>query len=298
MNETKIGLIYLYRSPSNKLYIGQTTNEKNRKSQHKKSSATLETKLARAFRKYGYDNFEYEVLIKFNPTSDLVKLKRVLDKLEMRYIALYNSVEKGYNITKGGEGVLGFKHSEETKAYISKCSKEHMTPEAREHLSKILTGREGIHHVCSEEIKETLKQKAKERGISKQIYQYDLEYNLIKIHDSISDCCDSLENPASLKTRYKRIVEVCNKEHNSYSNYIFSFNPLEKPIEENYDWIKDMLEDREYPLAEIREIFIPELESRNLKVRKVEFINDYFPKYVKTRKWVNGKRDYYYKFKI
>jgi group I intron endonuclease len=280
-----VGVIYKYTSPSNKVYIGQTVRERKRRYDHRTKTSKTNTYFGRALSKYGYENFKYEILIMFTPTTDLIKLKRVLNKLERRYIKLYKSDSPnfGYNLTKGGEGVLGFKHSEETKAYISKCSKEQMTPEKRAHLSECLKNKSRLNPF-TEEAKETLKQRAKERGVSKQVYQYDLKYNLIKIHPSIADCCNSLENSASFKTKNNRIVEVCNKKYSSYNNYIFSFNPLEKPAEENYDWIKDMLEDREYSLTEIREIFIPELESRNLKIKKVEFINDYFPKYVKTRK--------------
>ena len=291
----KVGDIYIYTSPSGKHYVGQTINESHRKYQHKTRTIKEKTKFGRALNKYGFDSFEYRVLIKFTPTLDLIKLKRVLDKLEKRYITLYKSdkSEFGYNLTKGGEGVLGFKHTEETKKYIGKCAKAAMTPERKLQISEQLKERS-----VPEERKELLRQKAKEKGITKQVYQYDLDYNLIRIHDSISDCCKSLNFSATEKTKYKRITEVCSGKYSSYNNFIFSFTILEKPIPINYDWLKELLEDREYSLSEIREVFIPILESKNLKIRQLEFINDYFPKYTKTRKWVNGIRDIYYKFEL
>ena len=44
-----------------------------------------------------------------------------MDYLEKYLIAYFNTTnpEFGYNVTKGGEGVSGFKHSEESKAKMA-----------------------------------------------------------------------------------------------------------------------------------------------------------------------------------
>ena len=112
----KIGLIYMYTSPSGKIYIGQTINEKSRKNGHKKSidNPKCKTRFKIALKKYGYNNFEYKILIQFKPTLKIEKLKRVLNKLEKRYIEILksNHPEIGYNLTTGGDSFL---HSEESK---------------------------------------------------------------------------------------------------------------------------------------------------------------------------------------
>jgi len=124
MENLKEGLIYMYISPSGKKYIGQTTNEENRKNQHKYKTSLTNTKFGIALRKYSYINFTYKVLIKFNATLNLIKLKRVLDKLEFRYIKLYDTFNNGYNQTNGGEGVLGYTHSKEVLEKMNPQSKE------------------------------------------------------------------------------------------------------------------------------------------------------------------------------
>ena len=83
------------------------------KSQHK--NLKTDTAFSRAIQKYGFSNFKYEVLIKFKPTSNRIKLKKVLDKLEQRYIDLHKSNDPkfGYDLNKGGEGNIGYKHTPE-----------------------------------------------------------------------------------------------------------------------------------------------------------------------------------------
>ena len=64
-----MGIIYCYTNlVNNKKYIGQTINPKERFNQHKSSAFNekdneYNSPLHRAFRKYGYENFKYEILI-------------------------------------------------------------------------------------------------------------------------------------------------------------------------------------------------------------------------------------------
>lgn len=76
------GIIYMYKSPSGKYYIGQTTRPK--------------------FRKYGMDSFEYSILCRIT-CSNTETLSEILDNLEQYYIVKYNSkVPTGYNASDGG----------------------------------------------------------------------------------------------------------------------------------------------------------------------------------------------------
>jgi hypothetical protein len=40
-------------------------------------------------------------------------LKKVLDAMEIAFISFYDSVNLGYNLSLGGGGSLGYKHTEE-----------------------------------------------------------------------------------------------------------------------------------------------------------------------------------------
>lgn len=100
------GIIYKYTSPSGKAYIGQTTNERRRKRQHKYNSSHINSKyyylpFYEAIRKYGFDSFSYEVLYTII-LDDAKELHEKLDNMEIYYIEKYNSYYNGYNCTIGG----------------------------------------------------------------------------------------------------------------------------------------------------------------------------------------------------
>jgi hypothetical protein len=102
------GIIYKYTSPSNKCYIGQTIQGDSRKSQHKYNAFKQDytgynLPFYYAIRKYGFDSFEYEILITINEEED--EFYSRLNELEIYYIGLYNSYTNGYNASIGGQGL-------------------------------------------------------------------------------------------------------------------------------------------------------------------------------------------------
>lgn len=92
-----MGIIYSYKNKINgKRYIGQTINPQQRKKAHILDSTHIDTKFYRAVRKYGWHNFDYEVLAENDNREEL-------DRLEADYIQSFNSIKDGYNIRSGGE---------------------------------------------------------------------------------------------------------------------------------------------------------------------------------------------------
>lgn len=110
---------YIYKITcllTGKLYIGQTlrTIEKRWKRHIRDSKKGSDHKFHRAIRKYGEENFLVEELLAVSaPTKK--ELKSQLDSLEIEYISRFNTREKGYNSTDGGEGVVGRVCSEESR---------------------------------------------------------------------------------------------------------------------------------------------------------------------------------------
>tara|TARA_B100001093_G_scaffold520364_1_gene615080 strand:- start:4660 stop:5253 length:594 start_codon:yes stop_codon:yes gene_type:complete len=85
-------------------------------SQHKRSIKKAKTYLSRSIQKHGWDNFKKEILIDDVPEEDL-------SNLEKCYIEVENTMRPhGYNLTKGGEGCSGLKHTDET---LKKMSQSH-----------------------------------------------------------------------------------------------------------------------------------------------------------------------------
>ena len=93
-----IGIYKIENLLNGKVYIGQSINIEHRIYRHKKNylnqnRVEFNKPLYRAFRKYGIDNFSFEVLQICN--------KETLNKLELYYISIYNSNDNkyGYNIS-------------------------------------------------------------------------------------------------------------------------------------------------------------------------------------------------------
>lgn len=105
------GIVYKYTAPNNKVYIGITTRPEERYKEHR--SKRTDTLFQRAIDKYGFENLKYDILEEYELPA--IELWEKLTNREKFYIKQYDSSnkEKGYNLTNGGVGVLGYKFSEE-----------------------------------------------------------------------------------------------------------------------------------------------------------------------------------------
>lgn len=135
-------IIYKLIFPNNKIYIGQTKRNFNRRMNEYLSDACNESEknknynkfISNAIRKYGWGNVKKEIL--FTTSEEFV------DELETMLIAEYNSADKrfGYNIESGGH--KNKHHSEETKKKISKSKKGNkLSEKTKEKISKALKGK-------------------------------------------------------------------------------------------------------------------------------------------------------------
>lgn len=103
---------------NNKSYIGCTINTiKKRFEEHvyRCFNTDINTKLYNSIKKYGIENFTIELL----ETCDV----NLIYSKEREYISKFNTYENGLNSTFGGEGCLGYVHSNEIRKKISKALK-------------------------------------------------------------------------------------------------------------------------------------------------------------------------------
>lgn len=91
------GIIYKYTSPSNKIYVGKTINESERKHAFLTKERYAGIKIDNARAKYGPKNFKYDV-IERHEYSSVEEATESLNILEAYYIGLYNSLVKGYKM--------------------------------------------------------------------------------------------------------------------------------------------------------------------------------------------------------
>jgi len=99
---------------NNKVYIGQTTQgllQRQREHVSRFNRGERDHKLYQAFRKYGLESFTFEVVC-------FALCETYLNALEISFITEYNSYNKGYNMTVGGDTV-----SKETRQKLSNIFK-------------------------------------------------------------------------------------------------------------------------------------------------------------------------------
>lgn len=86
-----------------KRYVGQTLHEKHRLNVHKRLGHAKDKRYTLAvdfaIEKYGFENFKYEVLERDIPQD-------MLNEREIYWISFYDTMNTGYNLTKGGQSSI------------------------------------------------------------------------------------------------------------------------------------------------------------------------------------------------
>ena len=114
-------ILYKHTCPNNKCYIG-ITSYKNPNQRWRNGTSyyniysSHNTLWGNAILKYGWDNIKHEILFK-----NLSKEQAC--KLEKEYITYYKSINLSYNLTDGGDGIWGYKFTDEQKKKLSESHK-------------------------------------------------------------------------------------------------------------------------------------------------------------------------------
>ena len=205
-------IVYKHTTPNQKVYIGITCNIPKKRWNYGKGYLKCPL-FYNAILKYGWNNIKHEIL--FTNLS----AKQAKDK-EKELIAYYKSNQRkyGYNLTNGGDGAEGYKHTQETRLkmslnhyncsgknnpmYNTKMSEEHKKllisyhlgiPRKEETKEKISLALKGIKR--SEEFKQKHKgknnwsygRKGSKSATAKPIIQLNQNGEFIKTWDSITE---------------------------------------------------------------------------------------------------------------
>ena len=94
--------------------------------------------IKQAINKYGIDNFKKEIICYCDNEEELKEMEKYHIKKE-------GTFSKGYNLTLGGEGILGYKHTEDSIRKASDSRKRYYeeNPEMREKISEMAKERVG-----------------------------------------------------------------------------------------------------------------------------------------------------------
>lgn len=198
-------IIYLITNNVNgKQYVGQTVRELDeRLREHRRNTKSL---IGKAFRKYGKNSFTIEVL---HHTEEFEKLQ----ELEMFEIESRNTKSpNGYNIVNGGQGSMGYKHSEESKSKMSMIKKESYKGDGNPFFGK--------SH--SEETRKHLSE------LRKGIYVHegrDINFRKVKVQNlTTGEVFNSVkEAAASCGAQPTHITRVCKGKRKSAKGYVWSY---------------------------------------------------------------------------
>jgi group I intron endonuclease len=170
--------IYMIRNlVNNKVYVGKSVNVEKRFNEHKRkliSNTHDNIHLQRAWNTYGKENFSFTI-IKCCEES-------LLNEKEIYYIKELNSnnMDFGYNLTDGGDGATGYRHTEETKKKIAELQiGKKMSNKTKINMSIAKKGKKpkNLDMIIKHNIE-----------TSKQIIQINIDEKTIMIWNSIQEC--------------------------------------------------------------------------------------------------------------
>ena len=217
-------LVYQHKNKvNNKIYIGITSRAPEERWGCNGSNYKTSPYFYSAIQKYGWDNFEHNILY-MNLTKEQACQK------EQELIQYFNSMDRnfGYNSTSGGEmfvmnsetrnkisnklkgnkNGLGHSCSEEKRQKISAAQKgRKLTEEHRQKLSEAAKQR---RVPCSEQKRKTL---SKNYPNKKPVYCLELDI----VFESIQECSRILNIPAT------NISKLCNGRGQTLKGYHLSY---------------------------------------------------------------------------
>lgn len=173
------GIYKVTNKINGKVYIGQSVDIGRRWRQH--MTAEDDNYFHKAIQKYGVENFRWEVIEKCK--------KKDLDEREIYWIEYYDSFNKGYNCTKGGDGgpvMYGGDHPN-WKGGISldpEYSKKHYDANKEKKKEKMKEYNKQYYEANKEKRKEKIKEyyeankekkKEKTKEYNKQYYEANKE---------------------------------------------------------------------------------------------------------------------------
>lgn len=188
--------IYIRKNLINgKCYIGQTKNIVVRNYNWKHEKIYGNSIITKDRDLYGLDSFELVILKECDDSES--------DKWENYYIKQYNTLfPNGYNITNGG--IRGWHHTEETKHKMSEAKKELYKTNKPYWYGKTRS--------VSDKEKMSVSH-------MKQVYQYTLDGELVRIWKSTLECASNGFNQS-------HVASCCRGDEKKHKGFKWSYVPL------------------------------------------------------------------------
>ena len=181
-----------------KSYIGITIQGYMTRFRHHiyESKSNSNFPIHKSIRKYGEDNFTGEVI---DTANNIEELK---EKEKLWIVESKSKNPFGYNLTDGGDGTFGRKHSEETKDKIrEKAIGRKSSVSNKNKIS------ERMINLWKTKSKEDLI--ARNKLNSKKVYIYDKDMKLVKICDSVISAANFISVvPSSISRSFNKNSKI------------------------------------------------------------------------------------------
>ena len=210
--------VYLIRNKiNNKVYIGLSVNIEERWQYHRSSYLKEDGKeknkpLYLAFRKYGIDNFDFQILEEC--------LISELSEKEQYYIKLYDCCildgrDKGYNLTRGGDGQLTYDYHYIYELWKSGLNQKRISQILKIGETTVIRALNSFNIDSHTRRSRAVSESNKDRR--KPVKQYDKNMNYIACYDSIA------EAGRATNTDKGDIGKVCAGKRKSAGGYVWKW---------------------------------------------------------------------------
>ena len=206
--------VYMHIAPNGKKYIGITSQRVNRRWRNGNAWSYIHNEhFSRAISKYGWENIEHITLFDGLPADRAKRLEKIL-------ICTFkaNNREYGYSKTDGGEGVLGYKPSAETRRRMSEAQKGKKRKKCSEETKRRLS----LAHKELCKNPEFLDAMHEANPNKKKVYQYDLAGNLIKVWVGVKKAERAFTGGKATGAIRQCCAGGCNGAH----GYVWSYEPV------------------------------------------------------------------------
>ena len=197
---------------NNKKYIGQSSDINRRWYEHKRILQLNEhynDYLQKSWNKYGEKNFVFYIIDKVDDTTSL-------NELEMYYIDYFKTTNPlyGYNLTAGGEGGVGYHHTEEYKKWLSEYQKgRKLSFETKQRLREVWRKKINNGYMPKTDHLKKYNDEQKE-----SIDCYNNNGDFVCSYNSIHEAANYLHLEAT------NICKVLKRKHSNIKGYVFYYS--------------------------------------------------------------------------
>lgn len=201
--ESECGIYKIVNKVNGKIYVGLAENIEERWKKHVRSlkkGKHCNNHLQHTWNKYGKDSFTFEIV-------EICDIEN-LNKREIFWIEQLDSFKNGYNLTIGGEGSWGRKHTAEAREKMSIANKGNKIWLGRKHtpesLKKISVAGKGkiISDITKQKRLLTIQNKSDEQKIQTSLALSKQVYSIDRVFNSVGECANFFGEPYNSMKKY------------------------------------------------------------------------------------------------